>query len=259
MFKNIIFDMDGVLWRGADEIGDLSESFKVLEANDVKFALATNNSTKRLNKYVEKLAGFDVHVKEEQIFTSGTASAYYLKKIYPAGTRAYVIGESGLKAFMEDAGFVLVEEDAEIVLVGLDREINYDKLAKAGQFILYNNATFYGTNADPSFPSANGLVPGAGAMLSPITTTTGGVEPICFGKPSPTMYEQALDYLGALPEETLMVGDRVDTDATGAQKLGIKTAVVLSGVASREDVEAHTPKVDYVAEDLDDLLKQLYG
>ena len=257
MFKNIIFDMDGVLWRGLEEIGDLSESFKVIEANQVNFALATNNSTKRRIRYVEKLAGFDVHVKEEQIFTSGTVSADYLKSIYPKGTKAYVIGEAGLKSFMTDAGFELVDEGAELVLVGLDREISYDKLAKAGQLILYNQAKFYGTNADPSFPGNNGLLPGAGAMLSPIVTTT-GIEPVCFGKPSPMMYQQALDYLGALAEETLMIGDRVDTDATGAQALGIKTAVLLSGVASQEDVDAHTPKVDFVAKDLDDLLNQLY-
>lgn len=257
MFKKIVFDMDGVLWRGMEEIVDLSEAFKIIEANGVDFALATNNSTKRRIKYVEKLAGFDVKVSEEQIFTSGTVSADYLKTIYPVGTKAYVIGETGLKSFMVDAGFELVEEDAELVLVGLDREITYQKLAKAGQFILYNDAKFYGTNEDPSFPSAGGLVPGAGAILSPISTTT-GVEPVCFGKPSPMMYEQAMDFLGSLPDETLMIGDRVDTDAAGAQELGMKTAAVLSGVATKEDVDAHLPKVDFVAADLDDLLKQLF-
>ena len=257
MFKNIVFDMDGVLWVGENQIGNLSEVFKILEANDVKIALATNNSTKKRIKYVEKLARYDVHIDESQVFTSGTVSADYLATIYPTGTKAYVIGEIGLKSFMVEAGFELAEEGAELVLVGLDREITYDKFCKAGQIILNNGAKFFGTNADPSFPGENGLRPGAGAILSPIQTVT-GIEPMCMGKPYPIMYEQAMAFLGSTPEETLMVGDRVDTDALGAQKLGMKTATLLSGVATLADVEAHQPKIDYVANDITDLIAKLY-
>lgn len=257
MFKNIIFDMDGVLWRGDSEINDLDVLFDVLEKNGVNFALATNNSTKKKIKYVEKLAKFDVEIKEEQVFSSGSVSADYLAEIYPKGTRAFVIGEDGLRHFMKEAGFILVDDDAEIVIAGLDYSISYEKIKKASREILYNHAVFYGTNADVSFPTNHGLAPGAGAILAPIITTS-GVEPFCIGKPRPTIYNQVLDFLGSSPEETLMIGDRVDTDVIGAQEIGIKTALVLSGVATLEEAEHHIPKIDYIAKDLASLISEMY-
>jgi HAD superfamily hydrolase (TIGR01450 family) len=154
-----------------------------------------------------------------------------------------VVGEAGLQEAIRAAGFAVVEADGFIepttrvdcVVVGFTRHVCYMQLASAAHLI-NNGARFYGTNPDPTFPSEVGPLPGAGSLLSFLRTAT-GVSPEVVGKPEPAIFRAALDHLRGTPETTAMVGDRLETDIAGAQAVGIKTILLLSGVTSAGDLE----------------------
>ncbi|MCU0512057.1 MAG: HAD-IIA family hydrolase [Anaerolineae bacterium] len=245
----LIMDMDGVLWRGDEALPGLAAFFAWLRRAGRPFVLATNNSSRPPAQYVQKLAGLGVpDILPQQIITSATATAIYLRARYPAGTRVHVVGMDGVRQALLEADFALVEEDAAVVVAGVDFELTYDK-AKRAALMIRAGADFVGTNPDATFPTPEGLIPGAGSILA-LLETAGGKAPLVIGKPEPAMFEVALRRLGTLPEQTLMVGDRLDTDIFGAYRAGLKTALVLTGVSRREDV-AHSPVLpDAIFEDL---------
>ena len=261
MFERIealICDMDGVLWRGSVPLPGLTELFDFLRARELKFALATNNSRNTQADYVKKLAVMGVNgVEPRHIVTSGTATLSYLKTQYPPGARLYVIGGDGLKRMLGDAGYKLVEAGAEVVVCGLDFDFTYEK-ARAATFLIRDGARFIGTNPDSSFPTPAGLAPGAGSLLALIAAAS-GAEPTVIGKPGRGMFDAALQQLGARPEATLMVGDRINTDIMGAQALGIKTALVMTGVETEESLRSSEVQPDAVFKGLPELLDALPG
>lgn len=250
--KALVLDMDGVLWRENDPIGDLNATFTRFNDAGLKVLFATNNASKSPQQYVEKLAGMGATVRPEQIITSGMGVAYLLKKRFPQGGPVYVIGEIGLVTALQEAGFYPSENDPIAVVGGVDRQINFNKL-KAATLFIRSGVPFYFTNPDKTFPTPEGLIPGAGAILAALVTAT-DVEPVIAGKPNPTLYEFALELLGTRPEETLAVGDRIETDILGAQRAGLKTVLVLSGIASRAEGEAWRPAIDIIVPELANLL-----
>jgi 4-nitrophenyl phosphatase len=250
--KALVLDMDGVLWRENEAIGDLPATFVRFEKAGLKVLLATNNSTKSQEMYVEKLAGMGVHLDKEQIITSAMGVAYLLKKRFPDGGPVFVVGEIGLISALQNAGFYITEQNPLAVIAGVDRQINFEKLKQA-TLLIRSGVPFYGTNPDRTFPTPEGLIPGAGAFLAAIQTAT-DVEPIIAGKPSSILYEFALEKLHTLPVETLAVGDRIETDIIGGQKAGLHTALVLSGIATRAQGEAWMPKIDLILPELGDLI-----
>ncbi len=254
--KNInalILDMDGVLWKAYQEIVDLKSTFQEINRMGLKYAFATNNSTKHISSYIEKISGFNVPVSEEQIYTSSIATAQELSRRYPGGGNIFVVGEDDLDKTLADYGFMQSKEDIIAVVVGLDFHLDYEELAIASSLVR-NGALFIGTNPDLSFPVPGDFYPGAGSILALIEAAS-GVKPEIIGKPMKTMFEQALNYLGTKPEETLVIGDRLGTDILGGQNAGCKTALVLSGVSTLEESEKWTPQPDYIAEDLEKLVK----
>lgn len=258
--KALILDMDGVLWRDTAPIGDLPGIFARIHERGLKVALASNNSTKTVGEFLDTLSGYGVGLEAWQIITSSLATADMLAKQFPKGGDVFVIGENGIQRALEEAGFTsIVDPDDEnqpvAVVVGLDRSINYAKLRRATMHIR-NGAPFYGTNPDKTFPTPQGLVPGAGSILAAIEAAT-EVAPIIVGKPMPDMMHMALERLGTQPAETLVVGDRLETDITAGLAAGCKTALVLSGVATREQVAGCVPGPDVVVEELAVLVKNL--
>jgi 4-nitrophenyl phosphatase len=245
--KALVLDMDGVLWREIEPIG-----FSRFERAGLKVLLATNNATKTQEMYIEKIAGMGAHVKKEQILTSAMGVAYLLKKRFPDGGPVYVVGEFGLTSALQDAGFYVSEQNPLAVVAGMDREISFSKLKQA-TLLIRSGVPFYGTNPDRTFPTPEGFIPGAGAILAALVTAT-DVQPIIAGKPSPTLYEFALEKLGTLPSETLAVGDRIETDIVGGQQAGLRTALVLSGVSTRAEGQSWTPKIDLILPELGDLI-----
>lgn len=250
--KALVLDMDGVLWRENEPIGDLGAIFARFEKVGLKVILATNNSTKTPEMYIEKIAGMGAHVKKEQIINSAMGVAYLLKKRFPDGGPVHVLGEIGLVSALQEAGFYVSDQNPLAVIASMDRQINFDKLKQA-TLLIRSGVPFYGTNPDRTFPTPQGFIPGAGAILAALVAAT-DVEPIIAGKPSPTLYEFALEKLGTLPSETLAVGDRIETDIIGGQQAGLRTALVLSGVAARAEAQAWVPKIDLILPELGDLI-----
>ena len=257
--KALILDMDGVIWRGDAPIGDLVDTFKRIRSRGLKFVFATNNGTKSPEEYKEKLAGLCVDVEAWQVVTSALGIAFMLATTlkYPRGTKVFMIGGNGVRLALEEKGFEILSvenaPEAQAVVMGVDRDINFQKVAEA-TLLVRAGVPFYTTNTDRTFPTPRGEIPGSGAWLSVITTAT-GIEPIVAGKPFPYMMELALERLGTKKNETLVVGDRLETDIAAGQAMGCPTAVVLSGVTTREQAEAWRPKIDVITDDLSALIR----
>ena len=251
--KGLILDMDGVLWRGSETIGNLSEIFFRIRARGWRITLATNNATRTIAQYVDRLASYSVLVEPWQIINSAIATAQYLHDQFPQGGPVYLIGENGLVEALEQQGFYQSDQHVVAVVSSMDRQVNYDKLRKA-TLLIRGGALFVATNPDRTFPSPEGLVPGAGSILAALEAAC-YVKPVITGKPSPAMYNIALSRLGLSPSETLVVGDRAETDIAGAQLIGCRTALVLSGVTSSDEAQAWQPAPDLIIEDLDSITR----
>jgi len=252
--NHLIIDMDGVLWRGDEPVPALDEFFAFLEEREISFTLATNNSSRTPEQYVAKLARFGVDVPVETILTSALVSAAYLADVAPSGSRAYVIGEKGIQKALLERGFVLDDDSAKYVVVGWDRNLTWEKLATAS-LLIHDGADFIGTNPDVTYPTERGPVPGNGALLAAVEAAT-GVKPVVTGKPEPRMYQEALRRMNATPETTAMIGDRLDTDIAGASHAGLKTVLVLSGIATEEEAASATDRPDLMCADIRGLLRR---
>jgi 4-nitrophenyl phosphatase len=143
-------------------------------------------------------------------------------------------------------------QDAQVVVMGLDRAVTFDKMREA-TLLVRRGIPFYGTNPDKTFPTPRGEIPGAGAWISVVTTAT-DVEPIYAGKPYPYMMELSLEILGTKREETLVIGDRLETDIAAGQATGCLTALVLSGVSTPEQAATWRPPPDIIVGDLAQLV-----
>lgn len=246
--KALILDLDGVLWRENTPIGDLPAIFAQITAKGLKVVLATNNATRTIPQYVDRLASFGVPIEGWQVIHSGQAAALYLKKVHPEGGPVHLVGEEGVRQALVEQGFWTSDENVVAVVAGIDRQITYAKLRQA-TLLIRAGAPFIGTNPDRTFPTPEGLVPGAGAILAALEAAT-GVAPLIMGKPETRMYAAALERLQTAPQETLVVGDRLETDIAGAQQMGCRTALVLSGVSTPEQAHAWHPQPDWIAADL---------
>ncbi|WP_292756365.1 HAD-IIA family hydrolase [Methylophaga sp. UBA2689] len=267
-----IIDMDGVLWQGSKPLPGLTEFFSTLRATKIPFVLATNNASLTQQQYLKKLADMGVEVSAKEILTTSMATARYLVDTLPATKRrVFVIGESGLIEPLQQQGFTITstyyptDPDAEtgdiwadIVVSGLDRQLNWNKLATA-TLNLRAGAEFYATNADTTLPTELGEVMGNGGVLAALTAAT-GIEPIVIGKPEPILYQQAFEILGTDKHNTIAIGDRLNTDILGAVNAGMRSIMVLTGVSSEADLAEIDYKPDWVFQDIQEitaLLKQL--
>jgi 4-nitrophenyl phosphatase len=257
--KSLILDMDGVLWRGDAPIGDLSRIFESIDQIGVKVAFATNNGTRTPEQYVKRLAGYGVQAQPWQVVTSSLAVAHLLSLRFPLGGPVFAIGEEGVMHALCAKGFDPLPldktEKAQAVVVGIDRGITFQKMVEA-VLLVRSGVPFYATNPDRTFPTPRGEIPGAGAWVSVVTTAT-DVKPIFGGKPAPFILQLACERLGTTKAETLVVGDRLETDIAGGQEAGMPVALVLSGVSSSAEGEAWTPGIDLIARDLSDLINKL--
>ncbi len=251
--RGVILDMDGVLWKDAMPIGDLAGIFSCMRSAGLKIILATNNATLTVDQYLQKLAGFGVDLEPSQIITSSHATASALAKAFPEGGAVYVIGENGVITALAESGFSAItdpEDETPVLAVvgGIDRALTYQKLRRA-MFHIRAGARFYGTNPDTTFPTPAGLVPGAGSILAALQSAS-GTNPIVIGKPSPFMFQLSAERLQLRIDEILVVGDRLETDIAGAQAIGARTALVLSGVSTLEQANGWQPKPDLIVENL---------
>lgn len=237
-FDTFVFDLDGVVYRGNQPLPHAIEVLNLLQSAGRQVFFLTNNSGATRQQYAEKLQSMGVEAHPEQFITSAWATALYLQRTLEQGARLFVVGEPGLKQELCAAGFEVVESvEPKIpaaVVVGIDRNFNYERLAQA-QYAILNGARFIATNADATYPAEDRLLPGAGTMVAAIATATGH-KPRIIGKPNPQILQPYIERGQIRPEQTLLVGDRLDTDIALANLLHLPCALVLTGVSTREDV-----------------------
>jgi len=254
--RALILDMDGVLWRENEPIGDLPAIFERINANDWKYVFATNNGSRTPAQYRERLAGFGVAIEERQVITSALGVAGLVKASIPPNSLIFVVGQDGIKQALIEEGYKIATMEnsamAKAVVMGFDQEINFEKMSEAS-LLVHRGLPFFATNPDKTFPTPRGEIPGAGAWIS-VTTTATGIEPVYAGKPYPYLIELSLQRLGTKPEETLVVGDRLETDIKAGQDAGLPTALVLSGVSTSLQAEAWKPRPTFIFDDLTSLV-----
>jgi 4-nitrophenyl phosphatase len=256
--RAVELDMDGVLHRGAVVLPGATELSTTMVALGLRYACLTNNSSQLPAIFAGKLAASGITVPVNHIITSSTATALLLRERFPAGTRLYAIGMAGVQhSLFGDGYFLQDEDDVAAVVVGVDFELTYDKL-RVATLALRAGAAFIATNADATFPAPEGLIPGAGAIVAALQAASER-HPEVIGKPEPAMFQAALQLLGVSAEATLMIGDRLDTDIAGAQRVGIATAFVGSGVHSIAEAQAWPTPPDLILPDLAAVLAALRG
>lgn len=248
--KNYLIDMDGVLVRGRTIIPEATLFLERLRNREAKFLVLTNNPmyTPGDLSYRLRLIGLDI--SPENIFTSAMATAMFLHAQNPQGT-AFVIGESGLTSMVHQAGYVITDHDPDYVVLGETHDYSIDAITKAIRFV-EAGARFVATNPDASGPSEDGIVPACGAMAALIEKATGRM-PFFIGKPNPLMMRNALKHLGVHSENTVMVGDRMDTDVIAGVQSGLETMLVLTGVTTREMVGAFPYRPTHILESVGDI------
>lgn len=237
-YKLFVLDLDGTLYRGSQPIEEARPFMEELKRRGQDYVFLTNNSTKTPEDVQAQLASFGIEAYPEQVYTTSMMTARFLvnKKKDPL---VYVVGEKALRDALTMAGCQLVEEDEQLkqcdfVVVGLDRQVTYEKLAKA-TIAIREGATFISTNADKALPSERGLVPGNGALTALIQTATGR-DPLFIGKPEPYMLEMILKEKGLSKDEVLVIGDNYETDIMTGIRAGVDTAIVFTGFTQPEDL-----------------------
>jgi 4-nitrophenyl phosphatase len=259
--RTLLIDGDGVLWRGDEAIPGLEHFAAVLRRRGIRWALLTNNNTRTVSEYVTKLSNLGLDTDASMIFSSSTVTADYLLRRYGAGAPLYVVGTSGLVRTLKEAGFDLThgeqapKQDMVAVVAGMDRDLTYKKVQIAIRLILAG-AEFVATNTDGTFPAPDGISPGTGMVIGAIQGSS-GVRPTVIGKPERAIYETALRTLGADLRTTAMLGDRLETDILGAQRVGMATIAVLSGVTTREQLAASEIQPDLLFESIAELARAL--
>ena len=257
--KAWIFDMDGVLYRGTEALPGVKELLDALTLRERPFMLATNNSMSTPEAYERKLAAMGIDVPAEAVLTSALATRDYLLELLPEGSGISVIGMPALREqLFAGTAFHPVqysEEQPAAVVVGLDLGFTYDKL-KAAHEAIQGGALFIATNADATLPTETGLVPGAGSIVAALATAS-GQQPIVIGKPETPMLVTAMERMGTRPAETVMIGDRLDTDILAGHRAGMPTVLVLTGVSTREDLATAEALPDVIVSDLCSLVEAL--
>ncbi|WP_100373931.1 TIGR01457 family HAD-type hydrolase [Bacillus sp. FJAT-45037] len=246
-YKGFLIDLDGTMYKGTEPIPEAIAFVSTLEKKGYPYLFVTNNSTKTPEQVAEVLVKMGVPATSGHVFTTSMAAASVMTE-KKANARVLMIGEEGLKQSLLDEGHEIVEEEPDYVIMGLDREITYEKLAKAA-LAIRSGATFIATNGDKALPTERGLLPGAGSLVSVIETTT-GVKPIFIGKPESIMIEQALEKIGIKKEEALMIGDNYDTDILAGIRADVDTLMVLTGVTKEEHIKEVEQKPTYMLRSL---------
>jgi len=234
--RNYLIDMDGVLISGSQMIPGADAFIERLRSRGAKFLLMTNNSRHTPRDLAFNLQKIGLNIEAKNIFNSAIATARFLHAQKLNGT-AFVIGESGLTSALYDVGYIIIENDPDYVVIGETLNYNFDQISRATRLIL-GGARFIATNPDANGPTESGIVPACGAMAALIEKAS-GTRPFFVGKPNPLMMRMALNSLGVHSEDTLMIGDRMDTDIIAGVQAGMDTILVLSGVTNLEDVSRY--------------------
>jgi NagD protein len=256
-----LIDMDGVIYRGSHLIPGAERFIQELRTADVPFLFLTNNSQRTRRDVATRLERMGIDAEERHVFTCAMATARFLALQKPRGT-AFVIGEGGLLTALHSNGYAIVDKDPDYVVVGEGRTVTFEIVEAALNMVL-NGAKLIATNLDPNCPTQSGTRPGCGAIVAMLESAS-GLKAFSVGKPSPVMMRGARKELGLSTDQTIVIGDTMDTDILGGVQLGYKTVLVLSGGTRRDDLARFAYRPDNVADSIADLnhtalLEELYG
>jgi 4-nitrophenyl phosphatase len=254
--RAVLFDMDGVIYVGNQPLPGVQELLDYLDATGRRWLCITNNASNTSQMFADKLAKMGIKANPAHILGSAEATAAWLGEQAPHKGKVIMLGMEGLRTALLNEGFTLVDDpfDAEFAVAGINFNLVYEDVARVA-LAVRNGARFVGTNIDPTYPSERGQIPGTGSIIAMLEAAT-SVKPEIVGKPYPGMYQLAMHRVHSQPTETMMVGDRYETDITGATTLGLVTTGVLTGISSRAVFEAGTPPPDFILSGLPELLER---
>ncbi len=250
MKKGFLIDMDGVIYNGNELIKGADVFIKTLQDREIPFLFMTNNSQRSPIDAVNKLLGMGISIKEENVYTSAMATAWFLSFMKPNGT-AYILGEGGLITSLHENGYSLVTSDPDYVVVGEGRNFTLEMANNAVDMIL-SGAKLIATNLDPSPKKKGWSNLGIKSIVSMIEEAT-GKKAFSVGKPSPVMMRAARKKLGLTTDETIVIGDTMDTDILGSIQMGYNTILTLSGVSKKKDLINYAFTPDMIIESLAEL------
>jgi glycerol 3-phosphatase-2 len=237
----LLADLDGVVYEGTAAIRDAPETIRALQLQGVPIGYVTNNSSRKPETIAAQLAGFGVDCEPEDIIGSGKTGVDILKTMVPLGSKVLVVGGEGLRARVTEGGFQLAADSGDkpdAVIQGFAPDVSWRDLAEAA-FSIQNGAKWVATNQDWTLPQEKGLAPGNGTLVSAVHTAVGQL-PVVAGKPEPAIFHTAVEHFGA--KRALFIGDRIDTDITGANRAKIDSVLVLTGVSTRKEVLGIKPE-----------------
>ncbi|SDQ91176.1 HAD-IIA family hydrolase [Natronobacterium texcoconense] len=252
-YEGVILDVDGTIVRGDELIPGVDAGLRALEAADCSKLLFSNNPTRGGVHYREKLEPHGFEVDPTSVLTSATVSAEYLSRNH-ADDSVYLVGAERLESILEDAAVELTTDpdEADVVLGSFDDDFSYGTLWESLR-ALEGEVPFYGTDPDTTIPVDDGTIPGSGAIIAAMEAVADREVDAILGKPSAVAADAAQKRLEADPSEILVVGDRLDTDIALGKRAGMTTAVVLTGITDRSDLESSDVEPDHVLESLGDL------
>lgn len=239
--STLVFDLDGVVWRGDTPIESAITAINRLRDAGKRCLFCTNNSSQTQSAFVEKLASMGLkNVAEDEIITSSVATATYLSAQFTGPFLTYVVGSDGIRLALQKIGARIVPDsdingntNVDCVVVGIDREFTYAKLDTA-QRLIRRGALFVATNRDATYPVEDGVIPGAGSIVAAVEAAAGST-PVTIGKPRPVMLQLIMQQYDLQPEEIAFIGDRLDTDIVCARRAGVPALLVTTGVTSLAD------------------------
>lgn len=254
--KLFLLDMDGTLYLDEDLFDGTTEFLDYIKSIGGKYLFLTNNSSKSVDAYIEKMANLGIETSADDFFTSVNATIVYLsdknyKKIYAFGTKTF-------KEQLKNAGYNItdrLEDDIDCLLMGFDTELEFKKLEDAC-ILLGRGVDYIATNPDWVCPTRYGFVPDCGSVAEMLYNATKR-RPKFIGKPDPAMVNLSLQKTGCKPEEAVIIGDRIYTDVAAGLNAGITAILVLSGETTPEEAENHEVKPTYIYNDIADILKDI--
>ena len=254
--KAALFDLDGTVYIGGKLIPGAKEAINALRRGGIKIVYLTNNSSADAEEYACKLTRLGVLDAADEVCSSLTVGAKYLKE-HNCG-RVYAVASERVKSYLEKQGIAVSEDGggAETVFLTYDKELNYDKLVTANR-LLYAGAKYVATHADKVCPAEDAPLPDAGSFIALFKESSGRLPDVIIGKPYPYMAEYLSEKLNLALSEMLMVGDRLYTDIAVADQSDVTSILVLSGESTREDVKTSDVKPNVILEDLSEITKML--
>ena len=240
----VIFDLDGVIYRGRQPVPGAAALVGALRDAGLLIRFATNNSMATRTAYVPRLVEMGIGVQVDEIVTSTSATIDHLRAHLPEVRRVMAVGAEGMLDELRAAGFdATAAGDAvahgydggpldatyDAVIAGLDPAVDFRRLAAATTAIRAG-ARFIATNADLRYPTPTGFLPGAGAIIAALRAA-GGAEPLIIGKPEPGIFTAILERAGVDRHEAVAIGDNPDADTVAAHRAGLRSILVLTGVA----------------------------